>query len=245
MPFSPAGHSAHDVWPGNALYVPPLQLCRRPATQYSPGTQEATPVRFVPSATSGVEYHPVGTPVGLPAPPTQYTVAFPQGVAVSFIDPAVQKYPGLQGPEQAALSIPTTLPKRPAYGETTKGAQFRGKRVGRQLEAHVAARQGSVQGNTHPVDRVSEPQRLQGSMPRLCTAPCNRWRTTQGHCRTPRRGKASAQRTRVDSTTPRGSRWHTRCVGRRPQRTSRGCTGCKQPPHPGCTFLAYRQPRCR
>jgi hypothetical protein len=94
--------------------VPPLQFRRTPATQYSPGAQEATPVRIAPSAPSGSEYHPAGTMAGLPVSPTQYTVALPQGAAVSLIDPATQKYPGLQGPEQAALSIPTTLPKRPA-----------------------------------------------------------------------------------------------------------------------------------
>lgn len=71
-------------------------------------------MRIAPSAPSGSEYHPTGTMAGLPVSPTQYTVALPQGAAVSLIDPATQKYPGLQGPEQAALSIPTTLPKRPA-----------------------------------------------------------------------------------------------------------------------------------
>jgi hypothetical protein len=96
--------------------------------QYSPGTHCTAPMRTATSKASGVEYHPAGTSAGPLDPPGQYTVALPHGAAVLFMDPGGQKYPGRQVPEQALLSIPVTLPKRPA------------KRVVTQLRQPVSTR---------------------------------------------------------------------------------------------------------
>ncbi len=60
-----------------------------------------------------MEYQPVSTAMGDEEPDGQYTVVFPHGCDVATIDPLGQKYPGEQGPEQAADDREEAAPKRP------------------------------------------------------------------------------------------------------------------------------------
>lgn len=89
------------------LYVPALQLDRRPLTQTSPGEHITASARTDTGTSSGTEYHPEGTGEGAEAPARQNTVAFvPQGNTVSLAEPSGHKYPARQSPEQLELVRP-------------------------------------------------------------------------------------------------------------------------------------------
>jgi hypothetical protein len=106
---------AHACCPGKSLKLPPGHCCRTPATQYSPGAHNATPVRVCGAAApSGVEYQPTGTTTGARDAGGQYTEAFPHATAVALTEPAGQKKPASQLPLQVEFGSDATAPKRPA-----------------------------------------------------------------------------------------------------------------------------------
>jgi hypothetical protein len=73
---------------------------------------------------SGVEYHPTGTELGPPDPVGQNTDELPHWNAVSFRDPAGQKWPALHGPVHDELGSAGAKPNRPATSHAHKHPSY-------------------------------------------------------------------------------------------------------------------------
>jgi hypothetical protein len=143
--FIPAGQSSsHGVErPLSRLYLPAVQLVRRPASQNVPGAHIATPNRSVSLTFSGVEYQPIDTDDDTDEPSGQYLINVTKHSATS--QPAFRS--------STRRHHRTTTRHPPIRAATGRPAQLR-----RAAAAHVAPRThsgacrgGEAAGRRHAV----------------------------------------------------------------------------------------------